>query len=85
MLVGDLADAVEVVVDDAGPGVPPHLRSEVFERFHRGASARSGTDGAGLGLTLVAQHVRRHDGQVRVEDRPGGGVRFVVILPRSTP
>ena len=83
VLVRDAADGVEVVVDDAGPGVPPELMAEVFERFHRGPTARTGSDGAGLGLALVAQHVRRHDGRVRVEDRPGGGARFVVTLPRE--
>jgi signal transduction histidine kinase len=70
-------------VDDAGPGIPSELRERVFERFARGTTAgRRGDDsGAGLGLALVAQHVARHDGAVWVEDRPGGGARFVVELP----
>ena len=83
VLVRAVGGAVEVVVDEAGPGVPQHLRTEVFERFHRGPRARTTADGAGLGLALVAQHVRRHDGAGRVEDRPGGGARFVVSLPRQ--
>jgi signal transduction histidine kinase len=41
---------------------------------------RGATD-SGLGLALVTQHVRRHDGQSWVEERPGGGARFVVELP----
>jgi signal transduction histidine kinase len=70
-------------VDDAGPGVPPELRQQVFERFTRGnRNGNRGDDGgSGLGLALVAQHVRRHDGAVWVQDAPGGGARFVVRLP----
>jgi two-component system sensor histidine kinase MtrB len=76
---------VRLEVDDNGPGVPVPLRERVFERFARGTPAgRRGNDGgSGLGLALVAQHVRRHHGQVWVEDRPGGGARFVVELPEA--
>lgn len=73
-----------IEVDDAGPGVPAELRDRVFERFTRGSpGSRDGGDtgGTGLGLALVAQHVRGHGGRVWIEDRPGGGARFVVALP----
>ena len=72
-------------VDDRGPGVPEELRARVFERFARGTRAgqRGADSGAGLGLALVAQHIARHDGAVWVEDRPGGGARFVVDLPAA--
>jgi signal transduction histidine kinase len=72
-------------VDDDGPGVPAAQRRAVFERFARGTAAgRRGSDGgSGLGLALVAQHVHRHDGAVWVEDRPGGGARFVIELPEA--
>jgi two-component system, OmpR family, sensor histidine kinase MtrB len=57
----------------------------VFERFARGSAAgrRGATDGSGLGLALVDEHVRLHGGRVWVEDRVDGapGARFVIELP----
>jgi signal transduction histidine kinase len=74
---------VRLVVDDEGPGVPPDERELVFRRFARGRAAhtRGGGEGTGLGLALVAGHAAAHRGTVRIEDRPGGGARFVVELP----
>jgi two-component system, OmpR family, sensor histidine kinase MtrB len=76
---------VWIAVEDHGPGVPPDERSLVFERFARGAVAgrRSSSDGAGLGLALVDEHVRMHGGRIWVEDRLDGqpGARFVLELP----
>jgi signal transduction histidine kinase len=75
---------IQIAVEDHGPGVPEHERSLVFERFARGgvAGRRAGSDGAGLGLSLVAEHVRMHGGRVWVEDRLDGepGARFVIEL-----
>lgn len=75
--------AVRVAVEDHGPGVPDLARPHLFERFYRGrASGRRGSgEGTGLGLSLVAEHVRLHGGSVWIEDAPGGGARFVVELP----
>lgn len=73
-----------ITVDDHGRGVPPEERGQVFERFFRGAAAgrRDGSTGTGLGLALVAEHVRLLRGTVWVEDAtPGPGARFVVELP----
>ncbi|MEP7201856.1 MAG: HAMP domain-containing sensor histidine kinase [Ilumatobacteraceae bacterium] len=76
---------VWIIVEDHGPGVPHEERNLVFERFARGAVAgrRSSSDGAGLGLALVDEHVRMHGGRVWVEDRSDGepGARFVLELP----
>jgi len=75
--------AVRLVVADHGPGVPNEERERIFERFYRGHAAghRGTTDGTGLGLSLVAEHVRLHGGRVWVEDGPEGENRFVVELP----
>lgn len=73
---------VRFEVDDGGPGVPDADKERVFERFARGgAGRRAPGTGVGLGLALVAEHVALHGGAVSVEDRPGGGARFVVELP----
>lgn len=74
-------------VDDEGPGIPPEERPRIFDRFYRGAASgrRSADSSAGLGLALVAEHVRLHGGSVRVESRNGArGSRFVVELPWRT-
>jgi two-component system sensor histidine kinase MtrB len=61
--------AVRLVVADSGPGVPETEKERIFERFYRGraASQRGATVGTGLGLSLVAEHVRLHGGRVWVE------------------
>jgi signal transduction histidine kinase len=76
---------VQLAVEDDGPGIPDDERDLVFERFARGgvAGRRGSGEGVGLGLALVAEHVRLHGGRVWVEDRTDGqqGARFVVELP----
>jgi len=77
----DGRNRVVLRVRDRGPGVPAALRERIFEPFYRlpGVSEREG--GVGLGLALVRSIVQRHGGQVRCEDRAGGGAEFVVELP----
>jgi signal transduction histidine kinase len=73
---------VDIVVEDAGPGVDESERTRIFERFARGGVSLHRV-GTGLGLALVAEHVHALGGEVWVEDRPAGGSRFVVRLPRG--
>src|SRR3954454_6956381 len=74
----------ELVVSDYGPGIPPHERQLVFERFFRSTSARA-MPGSGLGLAIVKQVVLKHGGALRVEDTLRGGqppgTSFYVLLP----
>jgi two-component system sensor histidine kinase MtrB len=76
---------VQIAVEDRGTGVPEEDRDVIFDRFSRGGAAgrRGSSDGVGLGLALVAEHVNLHGGRVWVEDRLDGddGARFIVELP----
>jgi signal transduction histidine kinase len=68
-----------LVVDDDGEGVAEEHRERVFDRFYRVQDDRARTSGgAGLGLALVAEVVRRRGGTVAVGDSPEGGARFQV-------
>ena len=72
-------DGVEIVVTDAGAGVPAELREEIFEPFRQA----KGGQGLGIGLSLVARFASLHGGRAWVEDADGGGARFRVTLPRA--
>src|SRR6266536_2789177 len=71
-----------LVVDDAGPGVPPQLRETIFQPFRQGPRPASHAPGLGVGLALVRVFAQLHGGSAWVEDRPGGrGASFRVHLP----
>ncbi len=73
-------DEVRLAVEDAGPGIAVAERERIFERFARGAASRHRV-GTGLGLALVSEHAAALGGRAWVEDREGGGARFVISLP----
>lgn len=82
------ADGTDLVlaVTDSGPGLEGIEESSVFQRFSRGDSARTNagdTTGTGLGLAIVRALVEAHGGTVVAEDRPDGGARFTVRIPRG--
>jgi signal transduction histidine kinase len=76
------SDAVELRVEDRGPGVPADMRERIFEPFFRLPGHAEQAGGVGLGLSLVKQIAERHGGRVQCEPRPGGGSSFVLRLPR---
>jgi len=82
---GNTHEVVQIAVEDAGHGVPAEERQLIFERFSRGGEGgnRGADSGVGLGLALVEEHVRLHNGTVWVENRRDGkaGARFVIELP----
>jgi PAS domain S-box-containing protein len=77
-------DGVLITVDDRGPGVPEDHRQAIFEIFNRGGAV-SDTAGTGIGLSLVSQFAALHGGRVWVEENPGGGSSFRVLLPTERP
>jgi signal transduction histidine kinase len=77
---------LELVVEDAGPGVPAELAGSIFEPFRQGqpspaAAPGKQRKGVGIGLSLVARFAQLHGGRAWVAERPGGGASFHVLLP----
>ncbi|TDC95930.1 HAMP domain-containing histidine kinase [Saccharopolyspora aridisoli] len=75
---------VRLLVDDDGPGIPAEHRMRVFDRFYRVEPDRArSTGGAGLGLALAAEAVRRRGGSVHAGEAPSGGARIEVRWPAA--
>jgi len=70
----------ELTVSDSGPGLADELLAEVGSRFRSG---EFGGGGAGLGLAIVKQVVESHGGTLHLSNRPEGGLRIVLWLPRQ--
>ncbi|HZT26977.1 MAG TPA: ATP-binding protein [Pseudolabrys sp.] len=71
-----------VTVDDDGPGIPPHMREEVFKPFLRLDDARNQDEGGtGLGLAIARDIARSHGGDITLGDSPMGGLRATVRVP----
>ncbi|MSO75151.1 MAG: HAMP domain-containing protein [Alphaproteobacteria bacterium] len=74
--------AIEIAVEDNGPGIPLADREKVFRPFVRLDAARNpNRGGAGLGLTIARDIARGHGGEVTLSEAAGGGVRVVLRLP----
>ena len=78
-------DAPTFVVEDTGIGIKPEDLSRVFQRFFRGETARSRTDGAGLGLSIASWIAREHGAEISLSSEPGKGTTVVVAFPRVAP
>jgi two-component system heavy metal sensor histidine kinase CusS len=75
---------ITIHVDDAGPGVPEHLRERIFEPFFRGPAASGHRVGYGLGLAITRTAVEDQGGRIEVGPSRKGGARFSVRLPRRS-
>jgi signal transduction histidine kinase len=74
---------VEIEVADDGPGVPLADRERIFEPYVQAADESRG-GGLGLGLAICKRLVEAHGGEIRLDEREGGGSRFRFTLPAAT-
>ncbi|CCG89024.1 two-component system sensor histidine kinase KdpD [Erwinia piriflorinigrans] len=79
-----VAQQLELEVWDSGPGIAQGQQQLIFEKFSRG-DKESTVPGVGLGLAICQAVITLHEGKIHAENRPQGGVRFVISLPLTTP
>ena len=78
--LGEADGELQLVVEDAGEGVPEDIRARVFEEFSR--SARSaGMPGSGLGLAIARSYAHAHGGELVLDQNGARGARFRLVLP----
>jgi signal transduction histidine kinase len=71
-------------VRDEGFGIPASERKQIFRKFVRGAASKThGIKGTGIGLAMVEQIVRAHDGEIHLASQPGVGSTFTIVLPQA--
>ncbi|HEV8310424.1 MAG TPA: ATP-binding protein [Methylomirabilota bacterium] len=73
-----LERAVEIHVIDDGPGIPAAVKSKIFDWFF---TTKPPGEGTGLGLAVSREILLSHGGNLRVDDSPGGGATFILLLP----
>jgi signal transduction histidine kinase len=83
--VSMLEKAPTFVVEDTGIGISPHELGLVYRRFFRGETARSRTDGAGLGLSIASWIAEEHGADISIASQPGKGTKVVVSFPERAP
>lgn len=75
---------LSLVVSDDGIGIPDEYKEKVFEKFFRVPTGNlHNAKGYGLGLSYVAQVIKKHKGTIKVEAMEGGGSKFVIVVPKN--
>jgi two-component system, NtrC family, sensor histidine kinase KinB len=74
------ADKVYIAISDSGPGIPPHMRDQIFDKFSR-VKYKDAPKGIGLGLAFCRLAVEAHGGQIWVESELQRGSSFIFTLP----
>ncbi|ANQ52477.1 response regulator [Flammeovirga sp. MY04] len=79
---GNQQQYVEIKVKDTGLGIPKEVQSQIFERFINVKTENyTGQQGTGIGLSLVNDYVKMHEGWVELESELGEGAEFIIYLP----
>lgn len=78
-------DWLTVEVADRGPGLPPETLAHVFDRFYKADSARTRSEGSGLGTAIALENARLHGGTIEASNAPDGGAVFTLRLPWRRP
>jgi signal transduction histidine kinase len=73
-------DALEILVRDDGPGIPPEKIGRIFEAYYT-----TKPKGTGLGLAIVKHNVELYSGSIRVQSELGKGAEFIVSFPGKMP
>jgi signal transduction histidine kinase len=76
-------EGLVILVRDHGPGIAAADRPHLFERFYRGAAARTRASGTGMGLWIVRGLLAVQQGRVWAEDCPDGGAQFTIVVPAA--
>ncbi|MBO0132917.1 MULTISPECIES: ATP-binding protein [Agrobacterium] len=84
LAIHETPQTIEIMIDDAGPGIPEEELTHVFEPLYRLESSRSReTGGMGLGLAIALSIIRTHGGQLTLSNRAEGGLRALIYFPRA--
>lgn len=81
--IGDEGETLRIKVADSGPGIPDEDKERIFDQFYQ-SNEKKGSQvqmGSGIGLSMVKEYVRLHDGTVRVTDNVEYGSVFIIELP----
>jgi PAS domain S-box-containing protein len=76
------ADALEILVEDKGIGIPEEDQTRIFQSFYRGSNVGN-ISGTGVGLSIVSEFVNLHKGKIKLQSEVGQGSTFTITLPKS--
>lgn len=75
---------IKIVVNDDGPGIPEKSRKEIFAPFGKACDSRQKTNtGIGMGLSMVAMIIQKHNGEIKADENDWGGASIIITLPQT--